>query len=111
MWLLDVNMPRQLKGLLAELGFRADSASARGWGTLTNGDLLQEAAAAGFTCLLTRDQLFGESAARTLKLYPAFSIVLVVLPQVRAPRFLDAFRAAWGKQPIVPSPGQVLLWP
>ena len=84
MWLLDVNMPRQLEGLLAELGFPADSAAERGWGTLTNGDLLQEAAAAGFICLLARDQLFSESAARSLKLYRVFSIVLVVLPQVRA---------------------------
>ena len=47
MWLLDVNMPRQLKPLLAELGITAETANARGWGTLVNGDLLEAAATAG----------------------------------------------------------------
>jgi hypothetical protein len=111
MWLLDVNVPRQLKGLLSELGVPADLASQRGWGTLTNGDLLQEAAAAGFTCLLTRDRLFGESASRSVKRYPDVSIVLVVLPQVRASQFLEEFRIAWTKHTIVPSPGQIISWP
>ena len=107
MWLLDVNMPRQLKALLADLGIPADTANARGWGTLVNGDLLEAAAAAGFKCLLTRDRLFGQSASRHLKRYPSFSIVLVLLPQVRAPQFLASFRAAWEQSPIAPTPGQV----
>jgi hypothetical protein len=51
MWLLEVNMPRQLKGLLAELGIPSDTANARGWGTLVNGDLLAAAAASGFNPL------------------------------------------------------------
>ena len=111
MWLLDVNMPRQLKGLLAELGIPADTANARGWGTLVNGDLLAAAAASGFKCLLTRDRLFGESVAGSLKRHPNFSIVLVLLPQVRSPQFLDSFKAAWEKDPIAPTPGQVRSWP
>lgn len=111
MWLLDVNMPRQLKGLLGELGVSVDSVSERGWGALANGDLVQAAARSGFTCLLTRDQLFGESASRSLRRFPEFSIVLVVLPQVRAAQFLEEFTASWAEHPIVPSPGQILSWP
>ena len=111
MWLLDVNMPRQLKALLADLGMTADTANARGWGTLVNGDLLDAAATAGFKCLLTRDRLFGESASRHLKRYPNFAIIVVSLPQVRAPQFLASFKEAWGKNPIAPTPGQVQSWP
>ena len=111
MWLLDVNMPRQLRGLLGTLGIPAETANTRGWGTLVNGDLLEAAAASGFTCLLTRDRLFGESVARNLRRYPNFSIVLVLLPQVRASQFLASFKAAWEKGQITPTPGQVQSWP
>jgi hypothetical protein len=107
MWLLDVNMPRQLKGVLAELDIAADTAIDRGWGTLVNGDLLKAAATSGFRVLLTRDRLFGESVAGGLQDYPAFSIVIVTIPQARAPQFLSSFRAEWAKDPIVPIPGQV----
>ncbi|HYA40660.1 MAG TPA: DUF5615 family PIN-like protein [Syntrophobacteraceae bacterium] len=111
MWLLDVNMPRQLRALLADLGITAETANARGWGTLVNGDLLEAASASGFECLLTRDRLFGQSVSRHLKRYPNFAIVLVLLPQVRAPQFLASFKAAWEKTPIAPTPGQVQSWP
>jgi hypothetical protein len=111
MWLLDVNMPQQLKPLLAELGITAETANARGWGTFVNGALLEAAATAGFKCLLTRDRLFGESASGHLKRYPHFAIVVVLLPQVRAPQFLASFRAAWGKSPIAPTTGQIQSWP
>ena len=111
MWLLDVNMPRQLKGLLAELGIHAETAIARGWGALVNGDLLEAAAVSGFICLLTRDRLFGESVAGSLERHRAFSIVHVTLPQARAAQFLASFRAAWGKKPIKPIPGQIQSWP
>lgn len=111
MWLLDVNMPRQLKGLLAELGIPVETANAQGWGTLVNGELLEAAAASGFDCLLTRDRLFGESVARSLKRYPTFSIVLVMLPQARASQFLASFRAAWEIEPIAPPPGEILSRP
>ncbi len=98
MWLLDVNMPRQLKGLLAELGIPAETANERGWGTL-------------ISCLLTRDRLFGESVAGSLIRFPGFSIVHVTLPQARAAPFLASFRAAWGMKPIKPIPGQTHSWP
>ena len=111
MWLLDVNMPRQLKALLADRGIPVETANVRGWGTLVNGDLLKAAAEAGFKCLLTRDRLFGQSVSRHLKRYPNFAIVVVLLPQVRAPQFLASFKAAWEKAPIAPTPGQIQLWP
>jgi hypothetical protein len=111
MWLLDVNMPRQLKGLLAELGISAETANDRGWGTLVNGKLLDAAANSGFDCLLTRDRLFGQTATGSLKRYPFFSIVHVMLPQVRATQFLSSFRSAWEKEPITPISGETCSWP
>jgi alkanesulfonate monooxygenase SsuD/methylene tetrahydromethanopterin reductase-like flavin-dependent oxidoreductase (luciferase family) len=50
--------------VLAELGSSSVTAASRGWKALSNGDLVAAAEAAGFDCLLTRDQLFGESASR-----------------------------------------------
>ena len=107
MWLLDVDMPRQLVVPLESQGIKTDTAVARGWGNLSNGVLLEAAAAAGFRSLLTRDRLFGESASRALKRFPEFSVVLVTLPQLRAQRFLEAFQAAWSAAPIVPAPGEL----
>jgi len=57
MWLLDANMPIPLVALLAEMGIESDSAKARGWDTLSNGILVNTAAHAGFSVLLTRDRL------------------------------------------------------
>ncbi len=111
MWLLDVNMPRQLTGLLAELGISAETAAARGWGTLLNGDLLEAAVESGFSYLLTRDKLFGESVAGSLARYPSFSLVIVTLPRARAALFLASFRAAWEKNSIKPTPGHIQSWP
>lgn len=64
MWLLDANMDVHLVAVLADLGVASDTAASRGWRTLSDGDLVAAAAAASFDCLLTRDQLFGESASR-----------------------------------------------
>lgn len=111
MWLLDANVPKQLAGLLSELGVPAETAQARGWGALDNGTLVGVSVAAGFTCLLTRDRLFGESAGRALEQFPEFAIIVVTLPQARAPRFLKAFRSAWTDTPIVPRAGEILDWP
>src|SRR5882724_3552229 len=108
MWLLDANMPVQLVGLLRELGIEADSAVARGWNTLGNGSLVSAAVQAKFTALLTRDRLFGESAAQALKVHNEFCVVRVTLPQLRADQFLQAFRAAWQTTQIIPAPGLLL---
>jgi uncharacterized protein DUF5615 len=111
MWLLDANMPLQLVALLKELGVEADSAVARGWSTLSNGRLVEAAVTAKFAALLTRDRLFGESAASLLKRYPGFCIVRVTLAQTRAPQFLSAFRSAWERAVIMPVPGRMIDWP
>ena len=111
MWLLDANMPVQLVGLLHELGIEADSAVARGWNTLSNGSLVRAAAQAKFTVLLTRDRLFGESAAGALKTNNEFCIVRIGLRQLRADAFLEAFRSAWNEAQIVPVPGRMIEWP
>jgi hypothetical protein len=111
MWLLDANMPVQLVALLKELGIEADSAVARGWNTLSNGNLVDAAVQEKFTALLTRDRLFGESAAQTLKVHNEFCIVRVSLPQLRASQFLTAFRAAWQTAQIIPVPGRMIDWP
>ena len=76
---MDVHLVQTLN----ELGVSCDTSAKRGWKALSNGELVSAAAAAGFTCLLTRDQLFGESAARALKNFPSFAVVVVDLPQQR----------------------------
>ena len=91
MWLLDVNMPSRLVLLLKQLSIDAETAQARGWGALNNSRWVEATVAAGFSCLLTRDRLFGESASRALKRFPEFCIVLVTLPQLRQQQFLDRF--------------------
>ncbi len=111
MWLLDANMPVQLVELLKQLGIDADSAVARGWYALGNGELVRTAARANFTALLTRDRLFGESAARALRTHRDFCVVRIALPQLRANQFLQAFRAAWARSRIVLVPGRMIEWP
>jgi len=111
MWLLDVNMPKKAIAVLADFDTTAHTAESRGWNGLTNGELVEAAARAGFSCLLTRDRLFSESAARALQSFPRFCVVLVTIPQLRGPRFLDQFRLAWARSPILPVPGKVIRWP
>ena len=48
MWLLDVNLPTALTGLLYSYGILAETAAARGWRELTNGELAQAASRGGF---------------------------------------------------------------
>jgi predicted nuclease of predicted toxin-antitoxin system len=111
MWLLDVNTDVRLVEVLAEFGIKAETAASRGWRELSNGELVRATATAGFTCLVTRDELFMQSAARTLKLYPEFAIVLLRLPQMRRQTFIAAFRTSWASEPIRPAPGKLLSWP
>ena len=58
-----------------------------------------------------RDRLFSESAARTLKRFPEFCVVLITISQVRGPQFLQQFRNAWDYSPIQLVAGQLLRWP
>jgi predicted nuclease of predicted toxin-antitoxin system len=111
MWLLDVNMPKKVAGLLDEFGIDAQTAESRGWNDLTNGELVEAAAHAGFSAVLTRDRLFSESAARSLGRFPHLGVVLVRIPQLRGAQFLGEFRRAWKQNPIRTVPGALVLWP
>ncbi len=111
MWLLDANMDVHLAGVLTELGIRCNTAGNRGWKALSNGDLVKAAMDAGVRCLLTRDRLFGESAARALKAFPEFAVVVVNIPRRRWPEYRELFEARWKESPIAPVPGCLVDWP
>lgn len=111
MWLLDANVDVHLVQTLHDLGVSCDTAANRGWKALSNGELVSAAVAAGFTGLLTRDQLFGESAARALKAFPSFAVVVMDLPQLRWPAYHQTFVAPWAERPIEPIPGTLVHWP
>jgi hypothetical protein len=111
MWLLDVNMPRKIAMVLGEFGISAQTAEMHRWNGLTNGMLVEAAVQAGFDCVLTRDRLFSESAARALKRFPEFSVVLITIRQLRGPEFLEQFRLAWNRSPIQPTAGHLVEWP
>jgi predicted nuclease of predicted toxin-antitoxin system len=111
MWLLDANMDVHLLGVFSELGIPCESAIDKGWRELTNGQLVSAAAEAGFTCILTHDRLFAESARQTLPMLPDLSIIVVRLTQRPWREYVRQFRLAWEKQPIAPTPGSVIHWP
>jgi hypothetical protein len=109
-WLLDVNVPVDLVTTLGGYGIDADNAAARGWKELTNGRLLEAAANAGFTVIVTRDRRFGQATAKSLKQTPTIALVVVTLRQARIREFLLEFEAAWLNQPISPVAGRVIVW-
>jgi predicted nuclease of predicted toxin-antitoxin system len=111
MWLLDVNLPKGLLRKLKALGIEADTTAARGWRDLGNGALAQVAHTSGFRAILTRDRLFGESAAKALKTYPDLAVVILRLPQSREDTYLREFENQWRAEPIRPVPGVVIEWP
>jgi hypothetical protein len=111
MWLLDANMDVHLIPALAGLGIGCATAGSRGWKALSNGDLVKAAVDAGFECVLTRDRLFGESAARALESFPQFAVVVVNIPQRRWPEYRELFIACWSEHPIRPIAGRLIDWP
>ena len=111
MWLLDANVDVHLAAIFTERGTVCDTVARRGWKTLSNGELVATAFAEGFRCLLTRDQLFGESASRALKSFPEFAVVVINLPQQRWPEYRASFLEAWAASPIYPVPGSMVHWP
>src|SRR3954463_16630647 len=72
MWLLDANMDVHLVEVLRNFGVASDTAARRGWKALSNGELVSAAVQAGFDCLLTRDRLFEQFAAKGATPFPAF---------------------------------------
>lgn len=111
MLLLDVNIPLAVKAILEKYGLRADTAENRGWRELENGDLVSVAMTAGFRCLLTRDKRFAKSAAKALTRFPEFSVVILVIAQVKEPQYLKNFEDTWKQSPIAPIAGKVIVWP
>jgi hypothetical protein len=111
MWLLDANMDVHLVSTPTAFNIACDTTGKRGWKALANGDLVRAAVDAGFKCLLTRDQLFGESASRALKLFPEFAVVVVNVPQRPWPQYQEEFVALWIEHPIAPVAGQLIHWP
>jgi predicted nuclease of predicted toxin-antitoxin system len=110
-WLLDANIDIRVRDLLAEFKIESRTAESLGWKELSNGSLVAVATQAGFLALLTRDRLFQESAARALKQFPQFAIVVIQLRQEKWPAYVEKFRLAWNRQPIAPVAGQTTLWP
>jgi predicted nuclease of predicted toxin-antitoxin system len=108
MWLLDVNIDIKLVEVLANQGIKARSTIELGWRHLINGDLVRAAKENGYTTIMTRDGLFGESAARVLKAYPEIAVVIVTLPQRRREPYIAAFIDAWTKNPIKPLTGKII---
>jgi hypothetical protein len=111
MWLLDANLDVHLVEILNAREIECQTAENRGWKALRNGDLVAAAAQAGFDTLLTRDQLFAESAARTWRAFPGFGVVVVTLPQLPSRRYLEAFAEAWTAAPIRSQPGKIVIRP
>jgi hypothetical protein len=111
MWLLDANMDVHLVSILKDFGIVCDTAGNSGWKSLSNGDLVTAAVADGFLCLLTRDQLFGESASRALQSFPQFAVIVVDVPRQPWNQYRDRFIAQWMERPIMFEAGQVIHWP
>jgi hypothetical protein len=111
MWLLDANVDVHLISVLGGFGVPCDAAGNRGWKALSNGDLVTAAVNAGFSCLITRDQFFGESASRALKSFTQFAVVVVSIPQQPWREYREQFTARWAEGPIVPVAGQLTHWP
>ena len=97
--------------LLKTFGILAETTIARGWRGLTNGELTDVASHGGFTTILTKDRMFGDSAAKALQRFPSFSAVVLNIPQSRSAIYLKEFEKAWKLHSIGPIPGQLVNLP
>ncbi len=111
MWLLDHNLPVQLKAAILSLKIDCDTTRARGWDKLQNGELVSASFSAGFRCILTRDVRFAKDAEKALKTYPDMAVVLMRLSQRRSTEYVQSFLTAWKSKPFTPKPGQMQIWP
>lgn len=111
MWLLDANISHKVKAILVRAGIECATAHEKGWEELRNGELVQQAVDSGFTCILTQDVRFIESAARTLQRHKKFCIVLIRLRQQKGRTYANLFRDLFKKKPIVPRTGRLTEWP
>ena len=72
---------------------------------------MRAAVDAGFKCLLTRDQLFDESASQALRQFPEFAVVVLNMPQKPLPQYREEFLSQWENRPIEPIAGKLIQWP
>jgi hypothetical protein len=84
--LLDANMPMQLVVLLNDPGIEGRFSRGSRVGHAQQWQLGKRGGAGEITALLTRDRLFGESAAGALRVYPEFCVVQVALPRLYSSR-------------------------
>jgi hypothetical protein len=84
--LLDENLPHQIR--LELPGHEVFTAAYMGWGGVENGELLQQAAAAGFDALVTNDR--GLEYQQNLAMLP-LAVVVVLAPA----NTVEAIRSAY----------------
>lgn len=111
MWLLDANLDLALVPFLRSQNIDCEAAALRGWADLTNGELAEAAVDAAFTCLLTRDRRFAESAADALRDRADLAVVVVTLPQQPSEQYLESFKSPWKTTKIQPVAGRAIIWP
>jgi hypothetical protein len=87
MWLLDVNLPNAVIGLLRGFGIQCETTAARGWREFGNGEL-------------------AAASSKALRSFPKLSVVIIQIPQSQ-----QSFESAWKNKPIEPIPGKVTKWP
>lgn len=100
MWLLDHNVPRKIKEVLARYGINARTAVEAGWDILENGALLSEVEGHKYEVILTRDRRFQIAAMGKMKTHESITIVLLKIPQSDSKSYCAAFEKAWKQSPI-----------
>ena len=110
MWLIDENLNVRLHQILNELGIKAQTATYAGFKGMENGELLSAAKKAGFTAILTRDNLYAQDSGFLSGVSVDIGIVVI---EVRVPQdtLLTWFRQQFATNPIMPVPGKVVTWP
>lgn len=111
MWLLDHNIPQQVRFILEKYGIPVETALYRSWEALSNGQLVSVAMKAGFKVILSRDRNFHEAAKRSLSTYPELALVLIVINQANAKDYCREFEKEWKRSPIKPMTGKLIQWP
>ncbi len=111
MWLLDHNIPHELAIFLKSQGIDCSTAKEKNWETLRNGELVSSAWRSSFTCIVTKDALFVQSAQKTMVSFPKMAIVFLTIPQCRGKEYLKRFTEHWEMAPISPQAGAMIRWP
>ena len=111
LWLLDHNVSSVIADFLRTNGISCVTAREKGWEHLSNGKLVEAAAIAGISALLTKDKLFEESANKSLKQHTQMAIVLIRMRQAPESQLIGIFAELWKEKPIQPIIGKLVVWP